>query len=117
MATAAKATIRPTQAQWAQRSLELAEVQHLTGTARLLAENETHAIYAVRKSAVTGEYLIHTVRIAGEVSRVSCDCVAGAYGRPCKHAGAVLHTLRVRERAISQANSDVFANWRRGGEW
>jgi hypothetical protein len=108
---------RPTRGEWEARALELAEAQHLTGTARVLAENSLHAIYAVRRSSVTGEYLIHVLRIAGEVHRVSCDCVAGEHGKACKHAGAVLHALGQRERAISQADMDPLASWRRGLDW
>ncbi len=117
MATAAKA-IRPTQGEWDARALELAEAQHLTGTARLLAENELRSFYGVRKSGPVGEYM---VRIewwrTGEVRRITCDCPAGAHGKACKHAGATLHALQQRERAISQPDTDPLASWRRGFTW
>jgi hypothetical protein len=108
----------PTRDEWDARAVELAEDAHLTGTARLLAENTMHAIYAVRKSGPVGEYLVRVERwYGGELRSVSCDCQAGAYGKACKHAGAVLHTLKARERAMAQPDTDPLANWRRGGEW
>jgi hypothetical protein len=55
--------------------------------------------------------------IGGQVRSLSCMCVAGAHGRACKHVGAVLHTLHVRERAMAQPEYDVFVHWRCGGEW
>ena len=98
--------------QWNARALELAEAQHLTGTARELAGNETHQFFGVRKSSVTGEYIVRVTR-----GHVSCDCVAGQHGHACKHAGAVLHTLQMRERATSQPDTDPLAHWRRGFDW
>jgi hypothetical protein len=109
---------RPTQAEWDARAIELAEAQHLTGTARLLAENGLRAFYGVRRSGPVGEY---TVRVefwyGGELRRISCECAAGVRLRACKHAGAVLHALQAHERAIDQPDTDPLANWRRGGEW
>lgn len=118
MATAAKAAIRPTQAQWEARAVELAEAQHLTGTARQLAAVPLREFYGVRKSGPTGE---HVIRVefwyGGELRRITCDGQAARFGRACKHAGAVLHTLRSRERAISQPDTDPLASWRRGFDW
>jgi SWIM zinc finger len=109
---------RPTRDAWEARALELAAAQHLTGTARLLAENELRAFYGVRRSGPVGEYTVRVDRIAGELRRPpSCGCMAGEHGKPCKHAGAVLHALGQRERAISQADIDPLASWRRGLDW
>jgi hypothetical protein len=108
-----------TPAEWNARAIELAEGAHLTGTARLLAENGLRQFYGVRKSAVVGE---HVVRVevwygTGELRSITCDCAAGTYHRACRHAGAVLHALRSRERAVSQPDTDPLAAWRRGGDW
>jgi hypothetical protein len=118
MATA-KAAIRPTQSEWDARAIELAEAAHLTGTARLLAENELRRFYGVRKSGPTGEHVVRTEfwYRSGELRRITCDCQAARFGRACKHDGAVLHALRLREQAISQPDTDPLASWRRGGEW
>ena|SRR5258708_37031009 len=117
MATAAKAA-RPTRDEWEARAIELAEAQHLTGTARLLAENELRAFYGVRKSGPVGEYVVRVDLMRdGGVVRVSCDCLAGMRRRACKHVGAVLHALQQRERAISQPDTDPLASWRRGCDW
>ncbi len=116
MATAAKA-IGPTRREWEARAVELAEAQHLTGTARLLAENSLHAFWGVRRSSPTGEHVVRVYRIASEVRRVSCDCAAGAHGKACRHVGAVLHALQQRERAMRQPDTDPLASWRRGCNW
>lgn len=108
---------RPTQSQWDARAIELAEAAHLTGTARLLSENELHSFYGVRKSGPAGEYLVRVERIGGHVLHVRCDCLAGQHGKACKHAGATLYALRLREQAISQPDTDPLASWRRGGAW
>jgi hypothetical protein len=109
--------VRPTRDAWEARALELAEREHMTGTARLLAENELHAFWGVRRSSPTGEHVVRVYRITSEVRRVSCDFLAGMHGRACRHVGAVLHALQQRERAIGQPDTDPLANWRRGGEW
>lgn len=102
---------------WEARALELAEEKHTTGTARELASNELHAVYAVRKDSALGEYLIHVVQLGDAVHRLRCDCLAGQHGRPCKHVGATLHALRQRERAIAQPDTDPLASWRRGFDY
>lgn len=108
---------RPTRGEWEARAVELATSAHLTGTARQLAGNELHTFYGVRRSGPVGEHVVRVYRIGDPAQRVSCDCMAGTHGKPCRHVGAVLHALRSRERAIRQADSDPLANWRRGGEW
>jgi hypothetical protein len=114
--SAAKAI--PTQAAWNARAIELAEEHHLTGTARQLAEVPLREFWGVRKSGPVGEYVVRVDRwFGGEVRRIECGCAAGAYGRGCKHAGAVLHALQARERAIAQPETDPLANWRRGFDW
>jgi hypothetical protein len=118
MATAKAARPIPARAEWDARSIELAEAQHLTGTARLLAENEMRDFYLVRKSGPVGEYMVRVEWWrTGQIRRISCGCPAGERGRACKHAGAVLHALYVRERAISQPDTDPLASWRRGFDW
>ena len=116
MATAK--AIRPTQSEWEARALELAEAQHLTGTARQLAAVPLREFYGVRKAGPVGE---HVIRVefwyGGELRRITCDCQAARFGRACKHAGAVLHALRLRERAMRQPDTDPLASWRRGGDW
>lgn len=116
--TQAATASRQTREQWEGRALELAEAHHTTGTARLLAENELRAFYGVRKdSAPAGEYLVRVDQLAGAVHSVRCDCPAGQHGRACKHAGATLHALRLRQRAMSQPDTDPLASWRRGFAW
>jgi hypothetical protein len=119
MATAAKAIrLAPTRDEWEARAIELAEREHLTGTARQLAAVPLREFYGVRKSGPVGEYVVRVeFWYGGELRRIACTCPAGERGRACKHAGAVLHTLRLRERAISQPDTDPLASWRRGGEW
>jgi hypothetical protein len=108
----------PTRDAWEARALELAEAQHLTGTARLLAENSLRSFYGVRKSGPVGEYVVRVDRIGGQVRGLpSCGCMAGQHDKPCKHAGAALHAEAQRERAISKPDTDPLASWRRGGEW
>jgi hypothetical protein len=116
MATA-KAITRPTQAQWQARAIELAEAAHLTGTARQLAGNSLHEFWGVRKSGPVGEYSIHVWRIGGELRSITCTCVAGEHCRACKHVGAVLHSLRMRERALANTQDDAWSWWMKGGEW
>jgi hypothetical protein len=53
----------------------------------------------------------------GQLRRISCDCAAGVRLRACKHAGAVLHALKARERAIAQPDVDPLGTWRRGFDW
>jgi hypothetical protein len=118
MATAKAVRPAPTRAEWEARAIELAEAQHLTGTARQLAAVPLREFWGVRKSSPAGEY---TVRVewwyGGDLRRIACTCPAGERGRACRHAGAVLHALGQRERAISQPETDPLASWRRGFDW
>lgn len=110
MAAAAKIQTREA---WTQRALELAEVRHTTGTARVLAAESFRIVYGVRRSHALGEYIILATSFDG---RVVCDCIAGLHGRPCCHAGAAIHADRQRLQASSTRSEalDWFAN---GGEW
>ena len=115
---AAKAAPRPTRGAWEARALELAEAQHLTGMARQLAAVPLREFWGVRKSGPVGEYTVHVEWwYGGDLRRIACTCPAGERVRACKHAGAVLHALRARERAKSQPDTDPLASWRRGFDW
>lgn len=100
--------------EWQAHALQLAEAQHLTGTARILAEDVYRIVYGVRKSGPVGEYV---VLVTPTLCEVVCDCIAGTHRRPCSHAGAALHAFRQRLAAIAHPDTDPLANWRRDMDW
>ena len=113
MATAK--AIQPTQAEWDARAIELAEAQHLTGTARLLAENELRSFYGVRMSGPVGEYMVRVEWWrTGEVRRITCDCLAGAHGKACKRAGMWGRCCTRSGSASGPSASRTRIPWRAG---
>jgi hypothetical protein len=105
-----------TREEWAAHALQLAEARHLTGTARWQHADQLAEVFAVPSG---DRRVLHTVRLvhaSGELIR--CDCTASSYGRPCGHAGAVVHALWQREQATGTAGADEALRWwLNGGEW
>lgn len=72
---------------WQKRALVLADDRRLTGTPRQVATNQYHArLYLVPSRTTDGSYLV----TVWEDDKLTCTCLAGAYGRPCGHVGAVI---------------------------
>jgi hypothetical protein len=97
----ATAQVQLTVEQWQERALELARQYHLDGTASFLgtytAGDGSHPVcWHVPSRDRTGRY---TVEYDQRTGAISCHCVASTCGRPCCHAGAVVHALRQRAAA------------------
>lgn len=107
---AAAAAKQLTQADWDARALELAEQRGLWDAAEY-----DHCAYAgydddgygygrrevYRVRALTDARGYHLVSYDGATHRVTCDCTAASYGRPCGHAGSVLAVLARRGAALA----------------
>ncbi|HEX9414820.1 MAG TPA: hypothetical protein VF916_15045 [Ktedonobacterales bacterium] len=108
--------IQPTRAEWEARALELAAAKHLTGTARRRGVGQFADVFTVPSG---DRCQTHEVWLDHASGKLRCDCVAASYGRPCSHAGAVLHAERQRRDAMRCSNSsgEPLSWWLRGGEW
>ena len=105
-----------TREQWRERALELAEARHLDGTARLVSESELARVYRIPNGDRRGEGYL--VRFTLRRQEPHCECPAGAWGKPCGHAGAALHAEQLREAARrDRSPSEAWSWWLRGGEW
>lgn len=103
-----------TRGEWNARAEVLAEQKGARGTARYLhecADGRGH-VWRVPSRSDTGSYDV----VAWGDGRIECPCTAGTYGRPCCHAGAVLHAERMRTRDTSEGNT-AWDWWMAGGEW
>lgn len=88
---------------WQAHALALAEQAHLAGTAQWTtahAPEEPLGSEAFAVQSISQPWLTHTVLLDGETLTLHCDCAAGAWGKPCKHAGAVVSWLLKRAEAI-----------------
>lgn len=92
---------------WLARSLALAEAAHLTHQARWLTphegplnDGEEFAVPSVSHAGIAHKVVYHQHTYV-------CDCPAGSYGRPCKHAGSVLTwTWQYREATRPQSDQE-----------
>src|SRR5690242_19787609 len=86
------------------RCLELAEANHLIGSARWERESEinpTVEIFTVRSLSSGSSY--HGRHIVGHdtvTDRYSCDCTAASYGNVCSHVGAVVAAVMRRAQLL-----------------
>ena len=111
---------RMDRAEWERRALELARAAHLDGVATYLgtytAGDGSHPVcWHVPSRDRSGRYTVECDHATGEIR---CYCTAATYGRPCCHAGAVVHALRQRAQAYAGAESVTAMRWfALGGEW
>jgi hypothetical protein len=95
-------------AQWNDRALDLARAHHLDGTATYLGiyttSNGQPVCWHVPSRDRTSRF---TVEYDPTTQRIRCHCQAAHYGRPCAHAGAVVHALRMRQRAFSTTEREA----------
>lgn len=98
---------------WEARALEIAEVKHTIGTPSYHHESEYGHVWRVPSRSGKGSYDV----LARRDGRVECPCVAGTYGGPCGHAGAVLHAERQRKESPRAGPGERWSWWLAGGEW
>jgi hypothetical protein len=99
---------------WQQWALELAQDKRLTGTPRQVGTNQYQArLYLVPSRTTDGSYLV----TVWKDDKLTCTCLAGAYGRPCGHVGAVLTAEMQRQAAECSCVDEPLRAWLTGGEW
>jgi len=111
----AAAADRATRELWEARALALAGSRHVDGTACLTRENAAMRVYWTPNGDRRGTGYV--VVVFPVTRHIVCPCPAGAFGKPCAHAGAVIHAERQRAYAESHPDTDVLASWRRGFDW
>lgn len=110
---AAPKTQRLTREEWNAHALELARARHLDGTATFLGtytagDGSTPICWHVPSHDRSGRY---TVELDERTGVITCHCTAASYGRPCAHAGAVVHALQQRQRALAGSEGDTALRW------
>lgn len=98
--------------EWSERAVELAEANHLDGTATWLG-TYTHTegkplCWRVPSRDRSGAYTVEVEEWSGIVR---CHCTASSYGRPCAHAGSAILAYRTREQAMRPSDP---REWQRG---
>ena len=102
--------------QWKTRCLELAEMNHLIGSARwerVSEINPTVEIFTVRSLSSGSSY--HGRHIVGHdvvADTYICDCTAAQYGNACSHIGSVVAAVMRRAHLLNAVESACQA-WER----
>lgn len=112
------ATMLASAEMYAHRAIELAEAAHLTATAQIIERTSTYEVFAVPSKDRSRTHSV-TLDSTGSTRMPRCDCPADHYGRPCAHAGAVLHYQRQRLAAMAARDGpdEAWLWWMAGGEW
>ena len=93
-----------TQQNWTRRARELARERELS--ARRIGTNDLGgALYKVPSGSHDAGVSYHVVTLWKLGGAVTCDCLAGCYGKPCGHAGAALIEREAEQRAESKRQS------------
>lgn len=101
---------------WKTRCFELAEANHLIGSARWERESEinpTVEIFTVRSLSSGSIYLgRHIVGHDTVADSYICDCTAATYGNACSHVGSVLAAVKRRAQLLMTVETACQA-WER----
>ena len=98
-----------------QRSLQIAEHDHLLYRARLHPTNDAgERVFSVPSRTQPG--LFHVVRLT-PTGAWCCGCPAGEHGLPCGHVGAAFHLWRQIEQAMSEAGMRAQRAYESFGAW
>jgi hypothetical protein len=111
----ASVSVAAKRAQWEARAICLASEHHLTGCARHIgrADKSGAHLYEVPSWTHDGCYVVRVWPTTGDLL---CSCMAGTYGKPCGHSGAVLLAERQRVQAETSAGqSEAWRYWLNGG--
>ncbi len=101
---------------WRVRALELCEQSTLLHTPRSRgADGQGIEVYTVPTRTRQGHE--HVVRYQAATGTTQCDCVAGSYGAPCCHAGAVLAAVAQRTQACSPAAAAATRDYQTWCAW
>jgi|GEM_PF-5935044 len=85
---------------WQATALVLAEEAHLVYRATWLTQHDlseplgAHGVEQFHVPSVSRDWMRHTVTYDATTDTYRCDCEAGIWAKPCKHAGAVLSLVR-----------------------
>ena len=104
----ARALLSP--AEWRAHCIELATEKHSNGTAYYLGKVGSDELFRIEARSIEDSY---TVRSQWN-GAYACNCIAGSYGKPCRHVGAAIHWQQARERACSMpsvAATSAYQLW------
>lgn len=110
--TRSSSTRPATRDEWNARAEQLAVERGTRGTAQSLGPaGDVGSLWRVPSRSSVEAYDV----VARRDGVIVCPCGAGRYGRPCAHAGAVVHGERQR---LSEGEASMAWDWwMSGGEW